>query len=113
MRGRTKEQVLEELNARRGPEEPESGQAPLDTAINKEPEKITVSGYYSFRTPIEKFKVYPGAEPKVKGIILKRLSGSQFEAGKINFSDLLILFYETAPAYFRRIIHGNEPEDKK
>lgn len=112
MRGRTKEQVLEELNARRGPEEPESEPVSLGTTISKKPEELTVSGYYSFRTPIDKFKVYPGAEPPVKGIILKRLSESPFEAGKINFSDLLIPFYERAPAYLKRIIHEEESEDQ-
>ncbi|WP_319579096.1 SWIM zinc finger family protein [uncultured Methanospirillum sp.] len=113
MRGRTKDQILEELNARRGADDNVSSDASPDIVVRKDPEELTVTGFYSFRSPIEGFKVYPGAEPPVKGLTSKRLSGSPFEAGKKNLADLLLPFYVTAPAFIRRIIHGDEPVSKE
>ncbi|MDD1728198.1 MAG: SWIM zinc finger family protein [Methanospirillum sp.] len=110
MRGRTKDQILEAITARRGAEELESaGPSVLvsDQGEVRPPEELTISGFYSFRTPVTDFMVRPGAEPAMKGLMVKRLSDSPFVVGKKNFSELIAPVYEAAPAYVRDMIHGN------
>jgi len=113
MRGRTKEQILEGLNVRRAVEEPDPSLLSSPPTPGIEPEDLKVPGFFSFRSPVEEFRVYPGTTPTVKGMILKKLSDSPFEAGKKNFKELLVPFYETAPVYIRRMIYGDEPDKQK
>lgn len=114
MRGMARDQVLEELNTRRSEDEPQStpdSAFEIKPAQGRVPESLTVSGFYSFRTQLDEFRVYPGAEPPVKGVMMKRLSDSLFVVSKKNLSDLLSQVYEAGPAYVKRMIHGDDTRE--
>ena len=116
MRGRTKDQILEAITARRGAEELESAGSSVQASDQGEvrpPEELTISGFYSFRTPVTGFLVRPGAEPAMNGLMVKRLSDAPFVVGKKSFSELIAPVYEAAPAYVREMIHGNGLRLKK
>ncbi len=108
MRGKEKGHVLEELNQRRGVAESEFSLVSDPGSVIK-PEDLTIEGFYSSRSPLTDIQVFPGAHPQVKGVMMKRLSDSPFIVGKKNLADLLIPFYEAAPAYVRRMVHGDDP----
>lgn len=108
MRGKNKNQVLEELNQRRGVVESEPATPGSESDSGISPEELTIEGFYSARSPFSDILVFPGAQPQVKGIMMKRLSDSPFTIGKKNFTELLIPFYETGPEYVRRMVHGDD-----
>ena len=115
MRGKEKEELLEELRRERG--SPEDEPVPESQFIDSpvpEPAPLSPVGFYDLKTSLDDFKVHPTAEPEVTGAVLRRLGPSPLFVGKKNFSELIAPVYEFAPDYVRKMIHGDEnlPSEK-
>jgi len=107
MRGKNKEQLLEELRNERGTseEEPVAESASMSPDL---PVPRTAAGFYGLNASLDDFQVHPTAHPEVAGALLRRLGPSPLFIGKKNFSDLIVQVYEFAPSYVRSMIHGEE-----
>lgn len=109
MRGKEKEEFLEELRKERGSPEDEPAPEPQSAeTLVSEPAPLSPVGFYDLKTSLDDFKVHPTTEPDVHGAVLRRLGPSPLSVGKKNFSELIAPVYEFAPEYVRRMIHGDE-----
>lgn len=108
MRGKEKDQVLEELTQRRGIVEPDTPPSQSDSGSPLIPEVLTMEGFYSARSPLTEIQVFPGTQPPVKGLMMKRLDDSPFVVGKKNLSELLRPIYDAGPVFVRRMVHGDD-----
>ncbi len=115
MRGKEKEELLEELRRERGSPEDEPVPEPQFTDTSgSESVPLSPVGFYDLKTSLDDFKVHPTAEPEVTGAVLRRLGPSPLFVGKKNFSELIAPVYEFAPEYVRKMIHGDEnPHSEK
>ncbi|MFH0967975.1 MAG: SWIM zinc finger family protein [Methanobacteriota archaeon] len=115
MRGKGKEELLDELRKERGAAEPEiiPAQVPKLATGQEAPVPLTATGFYDLRRSLDDFEVHLTAGPEVKGAILRRLGPSPFIIGKMNFCDLISPVYEFGPEYVRRSIHGEKDDQSE
>jgi uncharacterized Zn finger protein len=113
MRGKEKEELLEELRIERGASESEIILAPVQELVHvpDATSHLTAAGFYDLRASLDDFEVHLTAGPEVKGALLRRLGQSPFSIGKNNFIDLIAPVYEFGPEYVRNIVHGGEEEE--
>jgi len=110
MRGKEKEELLEELRKQRGADEPQEKPESEQKTGELAPFTLSATGFFDIRESLDDFTVQVTARPEVKGAALRRLGPSPLTIGKHNFTDLIAPVYEFAPEYIRRIIQENDNE---
>lgn len=110
MRGKKKEELLEALRLERGGDKEEI--LPEPAAIESPVPEVTVSHFFTMKTPADRFPVHLTREAEVKGGLFRSLGPSPCMVGKENVSDILSPVYEIAPAYVSRLVHGTANHER-
>lgn len=109
LRGRTKEQIIETLRARRVAAMPAASAQAEDEETTEPPALIeeNAATFWQAAEGLDTFAVWPG-EPEIDKAVLKRLGDAPFKIGSQNMSVALAKAYDTVREAVRRRLAEDE-----